>query len=55
MLSGAALATITLIQHTADVQNGQTFNVAANQTLNRILDRLGGVVNVNSVGPLLTR
>jgi autotransporter passenger strand-loop-strand repeat protein len=49
MLSGAAPATITLIPHTADVQNGQTFNVA-NQALNRILDRPGGVVNVQLGG-----
>ena len=30
MLSGATPITITLIPHTADLQNGQTFNVAAN-------------------------
>jgi autotransporter passenger strand-loop-strand repeat protein len=50
MLSGSAPATITLIPHTADVQNGQTFDVAANQALNRILDRPGGVVNVKLGG-----
>jgi autotransporter passenger strand-loop-strand repeat protein len=50
MLSGSAPATITLIPHTADVQNGQTFDVAANQALNGILARPGGVVNVQLGG-----